>query len=258
MTNQKKILPGSLWLALSFLPYIISWAGPPTMGEISIPISALTAFGLLALRILKKDIILLDSITFVYFLLAVIIDSFLEEPFFYFETGVFGYSVLAVGTFISILIRKPFTLMAAYRNFPIEFHRSPIFLRVNQIIANVWLFIFIISALCHLLLGMGISILLSNLLTIFGIISSIVLPKQLQKFLILSSYQKDPWKITFTNQEYDVAIAGAGLGGLTAAAKLTSEGKKSNRYRKTQCCRRILLIFSKKGILFQYWSGGCK
>jgi len=59
--------------------------------------------------------------------------------------GVLSNGMLAAGTILSILVRKPFTLEYAKQKTPSKYWDSPIFIRTNYIITGVWALVFLIN-----------------------------------------------------------------------------------------------------------------
>lgn len=111
-----------------------------------------------------------------------------------------------------------------------EARHSPLFLTVNAVISNLW------TALFFLLAGLscaGVSHWLSAAITAAGLLFSLIGPKWLVGFIVWRMIAaREPYKWprpVFAGKaegEFDVAVAGAGLGGLTAAALLADAGLK--------------------------------
>ncbi|TAL61201.1 MAG: hypothetical protein EPN84_08330 [Legionella sp.] len=86
---------------------------------------------------LKKGFILAWG-TFCFFLFMLFGTYFFSEAWLEYYANVIANGALAVITWFSLAINKPFTLQYAKEQVPPEFWNSPLFLKVNQIITAVW------------------------------------------------------------------------------------------------------------------------
>ncbi len=108
---------------------------------------------------------------------------------------------------------------------------SPIFKSVNMFLSGLWGVIFLLIALAHL---SHASAFISTGIVVFGAIISVFGPKPLSRMAILrtmTALESYRWPAprfgsTKTGEAVDVAVVGAGIGGLTAAALLADAGLK--------------------------------
>lgn len=138
-----------------------------------------------------------------------------------------GLGLFALGT---VLLRRPWTS---------EFSRAahageagnPIFNSVNMMISGLWGVLFLLLALAgYLKAGAAVT----SAIVIFGAVTSIVAPKWLiRRALAKRLAARETWRWPAPalggaagDREFDVAVVGAGIGGLTAGALLADAGLK--------------------------------
>ncbi|MCS7111874.1 MAG: FAD-dependent oxidoreductase [Ignisphaera sp.] len=137
---------------------------------------------------------------------------------------------------VSIVFKQPFTLMVSRRDWPKAYWRERSFLLINNIISAVWMSIFLINAAFFLLFSKPYDVILSNLFIAFGIAFSITFPVKAAAYFVVKEYVKPfgrfDWRIEVDpkmakgEDEYDVIVVGAGIGGLTCGSLLAKRGYK--------------------------------
>lgn len=143
-------------------------------------------------------------------------------------TSVFaGLGLFALGT---VLLRRPWTSefsRAAYASQA----GNPIFASVNMMISGIWGVLFLLLALAGYLKGGTI---VTSVIVVFGAVTSILAPKWLIRRALakrLAARETFRWPAPALGgaagaHEFDVAVVGAGIGGLTAGALLADAGLK--------------------------------
>jgi phytoene dehydrogenase-like protein len=137
----------------------------------------------------------------------------------------FSFFALALVAFISLGRKKPWTADYAAAEFSQQ-RESPIFIGINKALSSLWMTIFLGLGL---LAWFGANPLFAAALTLAGVVASIFGP-DLQVRAILSrklATQCDfdwPAPRFGDPSELDVAVIGAGIGGLTAACLLAAQG----------------------------------
>jgi phytoene dehydrogenase-like protein len=202
---------------------------------------ALSASALLnGYRALTKSITIMDLVTILYFLADFTFTFIMGSALFLRFGGLLVYLVLCGMAFVSIAIRNPFTYQYAKQDWPREYWDQPIFRSTNNTITGVWGFIFLVDGILYQLgfvVGnIFVSIVLPNLLLGVGIAFSIAYPKWYPKKVLANQIRqarKSLWPSPtladgskLAENEYDVAIIGSGIGGLSTGALLAKRGLK--------------------------------
>ena len=127
----------------------------------------------------------MDATTFIYFCIATMGTFVLDSQLFINYAGVLAHSALFLMTTISIIIRQPFTLQIAKLNYPKSYWENPIFLKINYIITSIWEAIFLTNILIYAIFGQALLvIIIQNLITLSGIIFSIMFPQRAAAYFI--------------------------------------------------------------------------
>ena len=139
-----------------------------------------------------------------------------------------SFFALALAAFVSLGREKPWTADYSAAKFKQE-RESPIFLGINKALSSLWMAIFLGLGL---LAWFGVNPAVAGALTLSGGLLSIFGPELLVRAILarkLAEQQDYDWAAPSFDRprapgELDVAVIGAGIGGLTAAALLASRG----------------------------------
>lgn len=136
----------------NFLPWILYFfiAGKTQESlNFAIEVAAITSI-LFELKYLKAGFVLSwgTLIFFVFMFIAVVI---LNNQWIAKHAWVFSNGTLALIAWISIIIRKPFTLQYAKQQVPSDQWQHPIFMKINYILSSVWGLCFLVSIFLHLI-----------------------------------------------------------------------------------------------------------
>lgn len=229
-------VPGMVYITVSFIPWIIYWSLCGLGLKIGVLLSLIISLIITALQKTWKDYNPMDLASLLYFGAASICTFILNLELFIQYCGFAGYLALLLMAAISIAIKQPFTFKVAKRDWPESYWREKSFLLINNIISAVWAFIFLANSILFLLATMLYSVIFSHILIAFGIAFSIIFPMKAPEHFVAKKYvkpfRKFDWSAHINLQrpkgenEYDVIIVGAGIGGLTCGALLAIRGYK--------------------------------
>jgi phytoene dehydrogenase-like protein len=191
-------------------------------------------------RVLTKKIMIMDLVTLLYFVADFGFTILLGSTLFLRFGRLFVYLVLCGMAFGSLAVRNPFTYQYARQDWPKEYWGNPIFRSTNNAITGFWGLIFLADAILYqigsLIGNIVVSTVLPNLLLGLGIAFSFVYQKWYPKRVLMTQFKKArerEWPSptladgsTLAENEYDVAIVGAGIGGLSCGALLAKRGLK--------------------------------
>ena len=225
-------LAGALLLALAFLPWIVYWSisGPGQSAAIAMALSITCA--LLAHQVWTSSYRVLDVGSFVYFAVAAIATFVLDSSLFVAASGPLGFGALLLIAIVSLVIRRPFTADTARRGYPRQYWRNPAFITLHTIITSVWACVFLV---CGALVAFAVTPATGPVpiaLMVAAFIFTIIFEQKGPAFLVLERYRPYEWHVPLTptaslqQNEYDVAVIGAGIGGLASAALLAKHGYK--------------------------------
>lgn len=229
--NKRKI-PGMLFILISFIPWIVYWVLCGMGNAFGIVISLIISLIFIIPQIRKKDFNLMDFTSVLYFSIAAIGAFILDLNMFVKNSGFIGYFVLFLMALISIIIKQPYTLQVSKKDYPEIYWKDKSFLTINNAITFAWTIIFVINAFIFLLFSLPLTVILSNILIVFGIVFSIVFPMKAPAYFASKEFKKYDWNIGVNLQkpkeknEYDVIIIGSGIGGLACGALLSKRGYK--------------------------------
>jgi phytoene dehydrogenase-like protein len=140
-----------------------------------------------------------------------------------------SFAGLSAISLVSVLARRPWTSDYARAAYP-DNAATPQFFVINTAITALWAALFAAIAACRYV---GVSPFVITAITLFGALVSIFGPRLAIKFVLkrlADSQQTFRWPTpSFTDgkqADCDVAVVGAGIGGLTAAALLADAGLK--------------------------------
>lgn len=235
----------TVWIFIAFVPWIAYWSlsGPGLV----IPGVSVALVGALALNIYRFRIgnpKLMDGVTLAFFALHFAFTVILRSNLFVVYGGVLVYIALALMAWGSLAARSPFTYQYARDDWPREYWQHRLFRRTNEIITLVWAVIFTLGiafnlgALAWPAHKIVLATVLPNLLLAPGIAFSIFFPRWFPRRT--QAREIEGWERPFgwhppvfpeappsADDEFDVIVIGAGMGGLTAAALLTQRGLKT-------------------------------
>ena len=137
---------------------------------------------------------------------------------------------LGLTALISVALKRPWTADYSRAAFAAE-SASPIFFAVNMMISGLWAALFLVDAA---VLALKLGGLVTTAVFVFGAIASIYGPNALIRFVLNRQIAKAVdyrWPAprfdrADDDDSIDVAVVGAGIGGLTAAALLADAGLK--------------------------------
>ncbi len=138
-----------------------------------------------------------------------------------------GLGVFSIAT---VLLRRPWTAEFSRAAYP-GAAENPVFVVVNMILSALWGVLFLLLALAHALKAGGI---VTTGIVVAGAVASILGPKFLVHMALarrIRSLETYHWAAPALggaqgDNDFDVAVVGAGIGGLTAAALLADAGLK--------------------------------
>ncbi|MEX0569462.1 MAG: FAD-dependent oxidoreductase [Candidatus Njordarchaeota archaeon] len=225
-------VPGMLYILFSFVPWIVYWVlcgiGVAFLG-IMIPfVITVLLFGF---QLYNREFSIMDLTSLLFFSVALIGVFIFNIGLFVTDSGFLGYFVLFLMALFSVIIGHPYTLQVSKRDYPPVYWKTKIFLTINNIITTVWATIFLVNAMIYLLLTHPMSTILSNIMIGVGIAFSMLFPLKAPAYFISKKIKVD-WRVevdpnrTKRENEYDVIIVGAGIGGLTCGALLAKRGYK--------------------------------
>lgn len=233
MVENFKRVPGVVYIVFSFIPWILYWA--LTGFVFSIILALVASFIIFIPHIRRREYYFMDIFSLIYFCIATICTFIFDMNIFVEYSGFIGYLALSLMASFSIVMKSPFTFKVAMKDWPEAYWREKSFLLINNIISAIWALIFIFSALIHLLFVMPHKVVLSNLLIVFGIFFSIIFPMKASEYFVIRKYvkpfKKFDWSVHLplgskSEDEYDVIVVGAGIGGLTCGSLLAKRGYK--------------------------------
>ena len=141
-----------------------------------------------------------------------------------------SFAGLGLTALVSVALKRPWTADYARAAFSAE-SASPLFLVVNMIISGLWAVLFLLDAA---ILALKLGGLATTAVFVFGALASIFGPTALIRFVLerqIAKAEDYRWPAprfdrTADEESVDVAIVGAGIGSLTAAALLADSGLK--------------------------------
>ncbi|MEM0085341.1 MAG: NAD(P)/FAD-dependent oxidoreductase [Candidatus Methanomethylicia archaeon] len=227
--------PGIVCIVFSFIPWILYWILSGFGFGFSVLLALIVSMVILVPQIRRREYYLMDAFSTIYFSIASICTFIFSMNIFVEYSGFIGYLALSLMAVSSIAMKSPFTFKVAKRDWPETYWREKSFLLINNVISAAWTIIFVVNALIFLL-GMPYKVVLSNALIVFGIIFSIIFPMKAPEYFVIKKYvepfRKFDWSVQVSpgvsrgEDEYDVIVVGAGVGGLTCGSLLAKRGYK--------------------------------
>ena len=212
-------LPGGLWMALLFAPWIAYWAACGLGYDAGILAALALSAAVYALSPDRKSVMALTSLG--YFIAAATWTFGAGSSLFVEQSGLLGYAVLCAMCFLSLALRSPYTYEVSKRDYPEVYWSTPEFFKVNAILTAAWGLVFLACALLHMLP-------FPLRLTSYGLIATgIALSAAFPRIYVSRSVRKlippyARWRVPAEARE--VVIVGAGIGGLSCGALLARRG----------------------------------
>lgn len=167
--NNKRKIPGMLYILFSFIPWIVYWILCGMGNVLGIVVPLAISLLLVIPQIRKRDFNLMDLTSVLYFSIATAGTFILNLNIFVESSGFLGYSVLFFMALFSLIIKQPWTLQSSKKDYPEIYWKDESFLAINNLITIVWVAIFLLNAIIFLLLSEPFTVILSNILIAFGI-----------------------------------------------------------------------------------------
>ncbi|MCX8170579.1 MAG: NAD(P)/FAD-dependent oxidoreductase [Candidatus Bathyarchaeota archaeon] len=226
-------IPGTAYIMVSFIPWVIYWVLCGFGFRLSVLLSLITSLILIVPQRIWRSYGLMDITSLIFFSLASLCTFIFGLEFFIHQCGFAGYLTLFLMAALSIAVKQPFTFKVAKKDWPESYWREKSFLLINNVVSAAWALIFGANALIFLLAA-PYGVILSNLLIAIGIAFSVIFPIKAPEYFAVREYLKpverfdwrvkvDPFSLKGEN-EYDIIIVGAGVGGLTCGSLLAKRG----------------------------------
>ncbi|MBI5078613.1 NAD(P)/FAD-dependent oxidoreductase [Candidatus Saganbacteria bacterium] len=205
---------------VAFLPWAVFWSSAYSGDYRSGVLWGLVLSGILNLIHLRRFKIF-ETAAFFFFLVV----FFLHFPDASFWIAL-SYFYLSLISLLPLFVNTSFIFQYMVESYPPAYRKDGAFLLINNIIAGVWGVIFWGSAVA---VAVG-QLVLPGILTIGGIAFSLFFPKRASAYFVSREFKKYDWNIKMNparkkqEDEYDVIVVGAGIGGLTAGVLLSKRG----------------------------------
>jgi phytoene dehydrogenase-like protein len=182
-----------------------------------------------AWRLYAREIKSLEIATFAIFG-ALAAGIFLARDFVLAEALPLSFVGLGVFSLVTVALRKPWTAEFSRAAYP-DAADNPVFILVNMILSALWGVLFLLLALAHASKAGGI---VTTGIVAAGAFASVLGPRFLIRMALarrIRSLETYHWPAPVfggaeRGSDFDVAVVGAGIGGLTAAALLADAGLK--------------------------------
>jgi phytoene dehydrogenase-like protein len=258
----KRKIPGMVWIFIAFIPWILYWSLSAVGWNLqAVVLAFIASLFLNVYRVRIRKLMLMDAVTLLFFASNFAIMLLIGGAVIIEYSRLAVYVTLCGMAFGSIAIGNPFTYQYAKQDWPREYWDDPIFKNTNNIITALWGFIFLIDALSYQIgsssRNIFLSVVIPNLLLGVGIVFSVGLPKWYPKKVLqrqLNEQRKGEWPPpSFTGRrklgenEYDVAIVGSGISGLSCGALLAKRGLKVLVVEQHYLAGGYCTSFSRKG-----------
>ncbi len=212
---------------IGLLPFVVFWALTPTQSEMAILLALFLSLGVNAWRWRRRDVKQMEIAALALF--ASLAAGLVLSPALILSHAIaLSFFALALAAFVSLGRQKPWTADYSAAQFAQQ-RESPIFIGVNKALSSLWMAIFLALGFMD---SLRASPVYAAVLTLSGALLSIFGPRLLVRAIVarkLAAQQDFDWPAPSFEaprcaDELDVAVIGAGIGGLTAAAALAARG----------------------------------
>ncbi|MGG6312510.1 FAD-dependent oxidoreductase [Paenibacillus macerans] len=250
--------PGMLDFLVSLVPWILYWwggAGPYPAGYV---VPLLLSGGMLLYKIRGKDkpAYGLDAASVVYFTAFAIVSVIGGT-----EAGLGGHAVwgclfLVAFTGLTLPVGKPLTSAFTAKDFSVIGFTVPAFSQMNRMLTAGWTAVFGGEALLFAFIGPSAAPVFALIILILAVFLSIAFTFTAPVLLNLWEFRKNDWRVHVDRErplapgEFDVIVAGAGIGGLTCAALLARQGYRVAVFEHQHHVGGFCSSFSRKGFTF--------
>ena len=223
---MKTFIAAQLGLApLAVFWLLLGFGSPGT----ALAVGLAAALAMTAWRWRRREVYLIEIGALATFFLMAALDVFAPAAFAGSALWL-SFAGLGVTAAVSVALKRPWTADYSRAAFSAE-SASPIFFIVNMMISGLWAALFLIDAA---ILALKLGGLATTAVFVFGALASIYGPTALIRFVLERQIAKSSefrWPAprfdgAKSDDSVDVAIVGAGIGGLTAAALLADAGLK--------------------------------
>jgi Phytoene dehydrogenase and related proteins len=241
---------------VSFIPWILYWVLTGFVGSFGVVLAFVSSLAIVFIGLLRRDVGLMDIATALYLtvafggVFAFGLNVFIER------SGFLGYLTLFIMAVFSLAVKQPFTFQVSKRDYPEVYWRDRLFISINNVITAAWSLVFLANALIYLLLKPLLNIVLSNILVAVAIVFSVVYPVKAPGHQTYREFKKFDWGVEVDQgkpkgeNEYDVIVVGAGIGGLTCAALLSKWGYKVLVLEQYYQVGGFCSSFTRRGFVF--------
>jgi len=118
MRNNKRKIPGMLYILVSFIPWIIYWILCGMGNKLGIVVPLAISLFLVVPQIRKRDFNMMDVTSVLYFCVAATGTFIFNLNIFIEYSSFIGYFVLFLMAGISLIIKQPYTLQCSKRDYP--------------------------------------------------------------------------------------------------------------------------------------------
>lgn len=256
MGASSRKAPGQLYILVSFIPWILYWVLTGFVGSFGVVLAFVSSLAIVFIGLLRRDVGLMDIATALYLtvafggVFAFGLNVFIER------SGFLGYLTLFIMAVFSLAVKQPFTFQVSKRDYPEVYWRDRLFISINNVITAAWSLVFLANALIYLLLKPLLNIVLSNILVAVAIVFSVVYPVKAPGHQTYREFKKFDWGVEVDQgkpkgeNEYDVIVVGAGIGGLTCAALLSKWGYKVLVLEQYYQVGGFCSSFTRRGFVF--------